>query len=159
MWRRVVRKMGEWATSVCRWRQHVTLNRGYVATKLRDVKYQKFLILVNLFDRHFTEKNNISSWHMLNAVHWRAVINGCLAVLITGYAVAQLVEAMRYKPEGRGIDSRWVIGILHRLNPSGRTEALGSTQTNRNEYQGSSLRGKAVGAYDWQPYHLRVPTV
>ena len=25
----------------------------------------------------------------------------------TLYAVAQLVEALRYKPEGRGFDSRW----------------------------------------------------
>jgi hypothetical protein len=25
----------------------------------------------------------------------------------TGYAVAQLVEALRYKPEGRGFDARW----------------------------------------------------
>jgi hypothetical protein len=24
-----------------------------------------------------------------------------------GYAVAQMVEALRYKPEGRGFDSRW----------------------------------------------------
>ena len=24
-----------------------------------------------------------------------------------GYVVAQLVEALRYKPEGRGLDSRW----------------------------------------------------
>ena len=24
-----------------------------------------------------------------------------------GYAVKQLVEALRYKPEGRGFDSRW----------------------------------------------------
>jgi hypothetical protein len=26
---------------------------------------------------------------------------------ILGNAVAQLVEALRYKPEGRGFDSRW----------------------------------------------------
>jgi len=26
---------------------------------------------------------------------------------ITGHAVAQLVEALHYKPEGRGFDSRW----------------------------------------------------
>ena len=39
-----------------------------------------------------------------------------------GTAVAQLVEALRYKSEGRGFDSRW----CH--NPSGRTVALGSTQ-------------------------------
>jgi hypothetical protein len=25
----------------------------------------------------------------------------------TGHAVAQLVEALRYKPEGRGFDSGW----------------------------------------------------
>jgi len=25
----------------------------------------------------------------------------------TGHAVAYLVEALRYKPEGRGIDSQW----------------------------------------------------
>ena len=24
-----------------------------------------------------------------------------------GYEVAQLIEALRYKPEGRGFDSRW----------------------------------------------------
>ena len=26
---------------------------------------------------------------------------------LDGHAVAQLVEALRYKPEGRGFDSRW----------------------------------------------------
>ena len=26
---------------------------------------------------------------------------------VVGYAVVQLVEALRYKPEGRGFDSRW----------------------------------------------------
>ena len=26
---------------------------------------------------------------------------------IWGYAVSQLVEALRYKPKGRGFDSRW----------------------------------------------------
>ena len=28
-------------------------------------------------------------------------------IMRQGYAVAQLVEALRYKPEGRGFDSRW----------------------------------------------------
>jgi len=40
----------------------------------------------------------------------------------------QLVEALRYKPEGRGFDSRWCHWIFHWHNPSGRTVALGSTQ-------------------------------
>jgi hypothetical protein len=30
---------------------------------------------------------------------------------ITGYVVAQLVEALSYKPEGRGFYSRWDRGI------------------------------------------------
>jgi hypothetical protein len=29
------------------------------------------------------------------------------------YEVAQLVDALCYKPEGRGFDSGWVIGIFH----------------------------------------------
>ena len=61
------------------------------------------------------------------------------------YAVAQLVEALRYKPEGRGFDSRWCHGILLWHNPS---LALGFT------------RGvKTAGVWGWQPYHLHVPIV
>jgi len=30
-----------------------------------------------------------------------------LLAVVVGHAVAQLVEALRYKPEGRGFDSRW----------------------------------------------------
>jgi hypothetical protein len=33
----------------------------------------------------------------------------CLAFCILGYAVAQLVDALRYKTEGHGFDSRWGI--------------------------------------------------
>ena len=42
--------------------------------------------------------------------------------------MAQLVEALRYKPEGRGFDSRlghWNSSVTY---PSGRTMDLGSTQ-------------------------------
>jgi hypothetical protein len=43
--------------------------------------------------------------------------------------MAQLVEALRYKPEGRGFDSRMVsLGIFHLHNLSRRTLALGSIQ-------------------------------
>jgi len=43
-----------------------------------------------------------------------------------GQAVAQLVEPLHYKPEGRGFDG--VIGIFHWHNPSDRIMALGLTQ-------------------------------
>ena len=29
------------------------------------------------------------------------------SLLVAGHAVAQLDEALRYKPRGRGVDSRW----------------------------------------------------
>ena len=44
------------------------------------------------------------------------------------HAVAQLVEALHYKPEGRGLDSRWCHWIFYGHNTSGRTMALGLTQ-------------------------------
>ena len=47
-----------------------------------------------------------------------------MILIHVGYAVAQLVEALRYKPEGRGFDSRW----CHWHNPSDRSMALGLTQ-------------------------------
>jgi hypothetical protein len=39
-----------------------------------------------------------------------------------------VVEVLRYKPEGRVIDSRWC-HWFHWHNPSGRTMVLGSTQS------------------------------
>ena len=30
---------------------------------------------------------------------------------VRGHAVAHLVEALRYRPEGRGFDSRWCQGL------------------------------------------------
>jgi hypothetical protein len=42
-------------------------------------------------------------------------------ISVKGYAI----EALRYKPEGRGFDSRRVIAIFHWHNPSGHTMVLG----------------------------------
>ena len=45
--------------------------------------------------------------------------------------MAQFVEALRFKPEGRGFDSDGVIGIFHF---SGRIRALGvDSASDRNE--------------------------
>jgi len=43
------------------------------------------------------------------------------------HAVAQLVEALRYKSEGAGSIPDGVIGFFHWHNPSGTTMALGHT--------------------------------
>jgi hypothetical protein len=60
--------------------------------------------------------------------------------------VAQLVETLRYKPEGRGSISDDVIGIFHCRNPSGHTLALGLTQPLTE--QGYFLWVKAASVYD-----------
>ena len=46
-----------------------------------------------------------------------------------GYAVAQLVQELRYKPEGRGFSFRWChwnVSVTYK--PSSHTMALGLTQ-------------------------------
>jgi len=43
------------------------------------------------------------------------------------HAVVLLIEALRYKPEGCGFNSRWWLEFFID-NPSGLTMALGSTQ-------------------------------
>ena len=60
-----------------------------------------------------------------------------------GHAVAQLVEALRYKPKGRGIDSRWrhwKFSVTLSLQPH-YTPGVDSA-CNRNEYQEYFLGGK-----------------
>jgi hypothetical protein len=57
-----------------------------------------------------------------------------------GHAVAQLVEALRYKPEGRGIDSRKFHWNFRPHYGTGVDSA-----SNGIEYQKYFLRVKAVG--------------
>jgi hypothetical protein len=49
-------------------------------------------------------------------------------VLSVRHVMAQLVEALRYKPKVVGLILNGVIGIYHLNNPSGHTMALGLTQ-------------------------------
>jgi len=49
-------------------------------------------------------------------------------ILLGGYAVAQLVEALRYKPEGPGFDSRWCHWIFSDIILPAALMALGLTQ-------------------------------
>jgi hypothetical protein len=51
-----------------------------------------------------------------------------LVLIFMGKAVAQLVEALRYKPEGCEFDSRWCHCKFHGHNPPGYTMTLGPTK-------------------------------
>ena len=64
-----------------------------------------------------------------------------------GYAVAQLVEALRYKPESRRFDSRWChwnFSFTKSFRPHYGPGV--DSDSNRNEYQEYFLGVKAVGA-------------
>ena len=52
--------------------------------------------------RHFPSTRQKASQLELNCSVWLGVF-----LLHRGHAVVQLVEAVRYKLEGRGLDSRW----------------------------------------------------
>jgi hypothetical protein len=83
-------------------------------------------LLLNYFKTNFK---------MLNYTKW-------------GYAVAQLVEALRYKPEGRGFDSRWChwnFSVIYSFRS--HCDAGDDSASNRSEYQESFLGVKAAGAY------------
>jgi hypothetical protein len=61
--------------------------------------------------------------------------------------VAPLVEALCYKPEGRGSFPDDAIRIFYLHNPSGRALAVGfESASNRNEYQDYFLGVKVAGA-------------
>ena len=75
-----------------------------------------FLVLWNL---------RFSSFNIIN-----------LLILAMGHAVAQLVEVLRYKPEGRGFDSRWchwTFSLTQSFRPHCGPEV--DSASNRNEYQ------------------------
>jgi len=86
-----------------------------------------------------------------------------------GHTVAQLVEALRYKSEDHGFNSRWChwnFSLTWSFRPhcgpgvdsaSNRNEY--QVASNRNEYQEYFLGVKAAGSWGRQPYHLHVPIV
>jgi hypothetical protein len=75
--------------------------------------------------------NFYSSYARLHGNFWRS----------TYQVITYLVEALCYKPEGRGFDSRWGHWIFFNLpNPSSRIMGLGSTQP-LTEMRTSNLPG------------------
>jgi hypothetical protein len=60
--------------------------------------------------------------------------------------VAQLVEALRYKPEVRGFDSRWCHWNFSLTVLPATLWPWGRSASNRNEYQKYFLWVKAAGA-------------
>ena len=76
------------------------------------------------------------------------------------HAVEHLVEALRYKPEDRGFDSRcchWNYLFISSFRPQYGPGV--DSVSNENEYQGYFLRGKGGQYLELQTCLLYVPTV
>jgi len=65
-----------------------------------------------------------------------------------GHALAQLVEALRYKPEGRGFDSRWCHWNFSLTSFRLHYVRGVDSAFNRNEYQEYFLGVKAAGLHN-----------
>jgi hypothetical protein len=66
---------------------------------------------------------------------------------VCGHAVAQLVEALHYKTEGRGFDSQWCHWNFFFFQSFWPHCGLGvDSASNRNEYQQCFRGVKAAGA-------------
>jgi hypothetical protein len=59
-------------------------------------------------------RSAVNTWHvnvggqeLYIIMPFRSIVFKCARLYIGRAAVAQLVEALRYKPAGRGFDSRW----------------------------------------------------
>jgi len=80
---------------------------------------------------HFQHPSVIYYWHL----H-----------VVRGHAVAQLFEALHYKPEGRRFDSRWGHWNFSLTILPVALWPWGDSASNRNEYQEYFLGVKAAGA-------------
>ena len=78
----------------------------FIAWQKRSMKTSS-LTLILLTWRIWWVDNNASRWQMGFSWAFKGLIRCKLRDLYSSNAMAQLVEALRYKPEGRGFDFRW----------------------------------------------------
>jgi hypothetical protein len=88
------------------------------------------------------------------------MIHSHAVMAIINYCHLQLIEALRYKPQGSGFDSRWCYWNFWFTNPFVLTMAPGSTQPRREmSNRIISCEVMTAVASGWHPYHLHVPIV
>ena len=115
--------------------------------------FTSFLPFVNGTTASRSQRNTTLIFPFLSQIFRSRSCSGIIIIIIIiiiishishrGHAVAHLVEALRYKSEGRGFDSRW----CHWHNPSGRIMVLGLTQPlTEMSTRSISWGAKAAGA-------------
>jgi len=90
-----------------------------------------------------TQEFNHRLLRILQIAEWRCLCSYLSYKYPKGHPVAQLVEALRNKPEGRGFDSRWChcnFSLIYSFRPHCGPGV--DSASNRNEYQEYFLGGK-----------------
>jgi len=96
------------------------------------------------FEPH-SECGYISALFVWPGTLWLHVFGGryhWILETLSGHAVAQLVEALRYKPESGGFDSRWCHWNFSLISFRPHYGPGVDSASNRNEYQEYLLGGK-----------------
>ena len=108
-------------------------------------KLNYFGVLCNIHFKEHLPEDGHNAWpkHVAGCAVYN-IINLHICICTGwGHAVAHLVETLRYKPEGRGFDSRWChwnFSVTYSFRPL-YVPAVDSA-SNRNEYQEYFLGGE-----------------
>jgi hypothetical protein len=86
--------------------KNTTFRKKFLTSSGPTVKNPDTHMLAVTHLPHQTNHKRYQTWRVTNCNNI-TITNYNSTRIWTGTAVAQLVEALRYKPEGRGFDSRW----------------------------------------------------
>ena len=79
-----------------------------LAVPQREMPYVQMGFRIVLYISNLFSSDSFDFLPMIQYMRWSCNPSCFLLVRkYVGFTVAQLVEALRYKPEGRGFDSRW----------------------------------------------------
>ena len=107
-----------------------TVRRRYFTTFIMSVTVNCYVHVIRTFETRYVSIRNIK--YMFKEAQKNIWVNYPER---NGHAVEQLVKALRYKPEGRGFDSRWchLNSSLTSFRPHYGPRF--DSASNRNEYQ------------------------
>jgi hypothetical protein len=141
----VVMHLVDVLTALCLWAWHLLFHLKF------SYDFWKYQFLI--FSYNYQEETNQTVCFSLK--HVFTDCNCTKDKISWEHTVVQFVEALRYKPKGRGFDSakyHWVFSLTKSFWPQYGPGI--DSASSRNEYQDISWGVKAADARKWHPYHL-----